>query len=201
MFLKRLALSVLPVAAVAAAMACYSDPVYPGNQVLGTFRFEARLDPARTTCDASVRDFAQLDDAGLFRFEGTFSRDTDAGTGYLTVQGFSRDAGYEGQGVTSTLRATAPRASCGSGCEDSAIEETLKVTLFSDSQARTLNRDCKLHDGGIPEGTPPAPTENGYDVSLACGSLTDVFLPGTRNCNCQPSTCTTAYTIQGARRD
>jgi len=201
MNLKRLALAVLPAAAVVAAMACYSDPVYPGNQVLGTFRFEARLDPARTTCDASVRDFAQLDDAGVFRFEGTFSRDTDAGTGYFTVQGFSRDAGYAGQDVTSTLKANAPRATCGTGCEDSAIEETLKVTLFSDSQARTLNRDCRQHDGGIPEGTVPAPTENGYDVSLACGTLKDVFLPGTRNCNCQPSTCTTAYTVQGERRD
>lgn len=201
MNLKRLAVVVLPVVAVVTAMACYSDPVYPGNQVLGTFRFEARLDAARTTCDASVADFAQLDDAGVFRFEGTFSRDTDAGTGYFTVQGYSRDAGYTGQEATSTLRANAPRATCGTGCEDSAIEETLHVTLFSDSQARTLNRDCRQHDGGIPEGTVPGPTETGYDVSLACGTLKDVFLPGTRNCNCQPSTCTTAYIVQGERRD
>ncbi|NMO15258.1 hypothetical protein HPC49_05100 [Pyxidicoccus fallax] len=201
MHLKRLALAALPAAAVAAAMACYSDPVYPGDQVLGTFRFEARLDPSKTTCDASVPEFAQVDDAGVFRFEGTFSRDTDGGTGYFTVQSYSRDAGYEGQSVTSTLRATAPRASCGTGCEDSSIEETLKVMLFSDSQARTLNRDCRQHDGGIPTGSAPGPTENGYDVSLACGTLTDVFLPGTRNCNCQPTTCTTAYIVQGERRE
>ncbi|MCP3141759.1 hypothetical protein [Pyxidicoccus xibeiensis] len=201
MHLKRLSFIVLPVAAVAAAMACYSDPVYPGDQVLGTFRFEARLDAARTTCDASVPDFAQMDDAGVFRFEGTFSRDTDAGTGFFTVQQFNRPATYDGQQASSTLKATAPRATCGTGCEDSQIEETLKVTLFSDSQARTLSRDCRQSDGGIPDGSVPGPTENGYDVSLACGSLTDVFLPGTRNCNCQPSTCTTAYIIQGERRD
>ncbi|MFP2932186.1 hypothetical protein ACLESO_44905 [Pyxidicoccus sp. 3LG] len=199
--MKRLALAVLPVTAVAVAMACYSDPVYPGDQVLGTFRFEARLDPARTTCDASVPDFAQMDDAGVFRFEGTFSRDTDAGTGFFTVQQFNRDTKYEDQQATSTLKAVAPRATCGTGCEDSQIEETLKVTLFSDSQARSLNRDCLQSDGGIPDGSVPGPTENGYDVSLACGTLTDVFLPGTRNCNCQPSTCTTAYKVQGLRRD
>jgi hypothetical protein len=202
MHLKRLVIACLPVAALALAAACFSDPVYPGNQVLGTFSFEARLDPSGTTCDASVADFAQLDDAGVFRFEGTFSREADSGIGWVTVQGFSRDAGYDGQQVSSTLTAVAPRATCGTGCEDSKIEETLKVTLFSDSQARTLNRDCLRFDGGIPEGTPPAPTENGYDVSLACGSLTDVFLPGTGNkCNCQPRTCTTAYTVQGERRN
>jgi len=201
MHVKRLALAVLPVVAIAVAMACYSQPVYPGDQVLGTFRFEARVDAARTTCDASVPDFAQVNDAGVFLFEGTFSRDTDAGTGYFTVQNYSRDAGYEGQVATSTLRANAPRASCGTGCEDSSIEETLRVTLFSDSQARALNRDCRQFDGGIPDGSVPGPTENGYDVSLACGSLTDVFLPGTRNCDCQPTTCTTVYTVQGERRD
>lgn len=201
MYLKRLALAFLPAAAAVVAAACFSDPVFPGNQLLGTFSFEARLDHARTTCDASVPDFAQLDDAGVFRFEGTFSRDADGGTGWLTVQGFSRDAGYDGQTVSSTLRATAPRATCGTGCEDSQIEETLRVMLFSDSQARTLNRDCRRHDGGVPEGTVPGPTENGYDVSLACGSLTDEFLPGTRNCNCQPATCKTVYTVQGERRN
>ncbi|AGC48292.1 hypothetical protein NVS55_34365 [Myxococcus stipitatus] len=199
MRLKHLALSVLPAAAVVTAVACISDPVYPGNQLMGTFQFEARLDPAGTTCDASMPEFAQLDDAGVFRFEGTFSKNEDGGVGWFTVQGFNRDAKYEGQTVDSTLSATAPRASCGTDCKDSKIEETLKVTLFSDSQSRELNRDCLRFDGGTPDGSPPGPTENGYDVAMACGSLTDVFLPGP--CTCTPSTCKTAYKVQGVRRD
>ncbi|MCK8498538.1 MULTISPECIES: hypothetical protein [Myxococcus] len=199
MRLKPLLLSVLPAAAVVAAMACNTDPVYPGNQFLGTFQFEARLDPANTTCDASMPEFAQVDDAGVFRFEGTFSRNEDGGTGWLTVQGFNRDAKFEGQQVDSMLRATSLRASCGSTCKDSQIEESLKVTLFSDSQARLLNRDCNGFDGGIPDASPPAPTESGYDVALACGALTDVFLPG--SCTCNPTTCRTAYKVQGVRRD
>lgn len=199
---KRLAVALFPAAALAVAVGCFSDPVYPGNQVLGTFRFQAKLDAARTTCDAGSRDFAQLDDAGTFIFEGTFSRDTDAGTGFLTVQGFSRDAGYTGQSVSSTHRATARRDSCGTGCEDSEIEEALNVVLLSDSQARNVARDCKALDGGIPDGSVPAPTENGYDVSLACGTLTDLFLPGKgASCNCKPSTCTTVYTVSGDRVD
>ncbi|GMT98382.1 hypothetical protein KH5H1_25010 [Corallococcus caeni] len=202
MHLKRLALALFPAAALAVAVGCFSDPVYPGNQVMGTFRFQAKLDAARTTCDAGSRDFAQLDDAGTFTFEGTFSRDTDAGTGFFTVQGFSRDAGYTGQSVSSTHRATARRDSCGTGCEDSEIEEALNVMLLSDSQSRNVARDCKRLDGGVPEGDIPAPTENGYDVSLACGTLTDVFLPGKgAACKCNPSTCTTVYTVSGDRID
>lgn len=202
MHLKRFALALFPAAALAVAAGCFTDPVYPGNQVLGSFRFQAKLDAARTTCDAGSRDFAQLDDAGVFYFEGTFSRDTDAGTGFLTVLGFTRDAGYTGQSVSSTHRATAPRASCGTGCEDSEIEESLNVMLLSNSQARNVARDCSRLDGGVPEGDIPAPTENGYDVSLACGTLTDVFLPGKgATCKCQPATCTTVYTVSGDRQD
>ncbi|MGE6758517.1 hypothetical protein ACQKGO_10925 [Corallococcus interemptor] len=204
MHLKRLAVALFPAAAVAVAVGCFNDPVYPGNQVMGTFRFQAKLDAARTTCDAGSRDFAQLDDAGTFTFEGTFSRDTDAGTGFFTVQGFSRDAGYTGQSVSSTHRAIARRDSCGTGCEDSEIEEAMNVMLLSDSQARNVARDCKRLDGGVPEGDIPAPTENGYDVSLACGTLTDVFLPsksGSASCKCNPSTCTTVYTVSGDRID
>ncbi|NVJ21536.1 MULTISPECIES: hypothetical protein [Myxococcus] len=199
MRLKHFAFSVLPAAALVTAMACFSDPVYPGNQLLGTFQFEARLDPANTTCDAAMPEFAQLDDGGVFRFEGTFSKNDDGGAGWFTVQGFDREAKYEGQLVDSQLKATAPRSSCGTGCKDSQIEESLNVTLFSDSQAGLLNRNCAAFDGGIPDASPPAPTENGYDVSLACGSLTDVFLPG--SCTCTPTTCKTAYKVQGVRRD
>jgi hypothetical protein len=200
MMLRRLALLSIP--AFVVGIACFSDPVFPGDQVLGTFRFDARVDRQRTTCDLKSADFSALGDAGVFRFDGTFSRNAEASTGYLTVQGFSRDAGYEGQRVTSVHRAAARLASCGSGCNGTTIEESLDVILLSNSQDELIGRRCSgLADGGVPEdggAQPPGPTPNGYDVQRACGTLTDNYLPGTGNCTCtQP--CRAVYTVEGTR--
>jgi hypothetical protein len=200
MMLRRLALLFIP--AFLVGIACFSDPVFPGDQVLGTFRFNATVDRQRTTCDLKSPDFAALGDAGVFLFEGTFSRHAGQSMGYLTVQGFSRDAGYEGQRVTSVHRASARLASCGAGCNGTAIEESLDVILLSNSQDELIGRRCSgLVDGGVPEDAgaqPPGPTPNGYDVQRACGTLTDYYLPGTGNCTCtQP--CRAVYSVEGTR--
>lgn len=200
MSLRRIALLSLPALAVVAA--CFTDPVYPGDQLLGTFRFEATVDRQRTTCDLRGPDFTQLNDAGTFAFEGTFSRDTDAAEGFFTVQGFSRDAGYTGQRVTSFHRANARLPSCGTNCEGTQVEETLDVILLSNSQDNLIGRRCSgLVDGGVPEdggAQPPGPTPTGYDVQRACGTLTDDFIPGTQNCTCTTK-CRTVYTVEGTR--
>ncbi|MBN1207745.1 MAG: hypothetical protein JXB05_22970 [Myxococcaceae bacterium] len=204
MSLRRIALLAFPVLTVAAA-ACFSDPVYPGDQVLGTFRFDATIDWARTTCKPGG-ETVQLGDGGTLRFEGTFSRNADAGAGYLTVQGFSRDAGYEGQRVVSLHRVGAALPGCGTNCEGSQIEESLDVLLLSSSQDEAVGRRCSgLVDGGVPGsedgGTqPPGPTPNGYDVQRACGTLTDDFIPGTKNCTCTKP-CRAVYTVEGTRVD
>jgi hypothetical protein len=199
-FRRRLALLILP--ALAVVVACFSDPVYPGDQLLGTFQFEATVDRQRTTCDLSGPDFARLGDGGTFRFEGTFSRNANESTGWLTVQGFSRDAGYEGQRVVSLHRTAAQLASCGTNCEGTQIEETLNVILLSNSQDHLIGRRCSgLVDGGVPEdggAQPPGPTPNGYDVQRACGTLMDDFIPGTRNCTCTKP-CRAVYTVEGTR--
>ncbi|HYH97268.1 MAG TPA: hypothetical protein VD972_14930, partial [Hyalangium sp.] len=123
MDLRRLFLPSLPVLALV-AVACFSDPVFPGEQVLGTFRFDATLDRSRTTCTGQTGDPVQLGDAGVLRFTGTFSSRGDGGTGFLTVQDFSRSAEYEGQRAVSRHRVAATFQSCGTGCEGSQIEET-----------------------------------------------------------------------------
>ncbi len=201
MYLKRLVLLFLPVMAFVAVSCLSDDPVIPGEQVLGTFRFDATLDRSRTTCTGTTGEPVQLGDAGVLRFEGTFSRN-DGGTGFLTVQGFSRSAEYSEQRVVSVHTVAARFSGCGTGCEGSKITETLDTILLSSSQDELIGRNCLgLVDGGVPEdggAQPPGPTPNGYDVQRACGTLVDEFIPGTRNCTCTKG-CKAVYTVEGVR--
>ncbi len=201
-------LFLLAVPALALVAACFSEPSYPGDQVLGTFRFTATLDRQRTNCpvvgaDAGVLDggFALIEGSGTaFTFDGTFSRVADGGTGWFTLQGFSRDAGYDiaAQTVESRHRAALPVQ----GCAGAQMDETLRAVLLSNSQNAAVGRRCSgLGDGGIPVDPdagilPPGPNENGYDVERACGTLTDEFVPGT-NPACKP--CAAVYTVEGER--
>jgi hypothetical protein len=203
MRLRRLLLLCAP-PLVMVAVACFSNPQFPGDQVLGTFRFDAAIDWSKTSCTMGDGGIVQIGDAGTLRFEGTFSRQMENGdSGYLTVQGYSRSAAYEGQRVVSLQRVAAKLAGCGSACEGAQIEETLDTVLLSSSQDELIGRKCSgLVDGGIPEGDggvqPPGPTPNGYDVQRACGSLTDDFIPGTKNCTCATG-CRAVYTVEGTR--
>jgi hypothetical protein len=200
MNLRRLALLSVPVSVL--VVACFSEPMFPGDQILGTLRFEATVDRQLTTCDLKEPEFTRFGDGGTFRFESTFSRNTDGGPGWVTVQGFSRDARYEGQRVTSFHRAAGSLTSCGPSCEGTQQEETLDVLLLSNSQDILIGRRCSgLVDGGVPEdggAEPPGPTPNGYDVQRACGTLTNDFIPGTKNCTCTRA-CRAVYTVEGMR--
>ncbi len=198
----------LAVPALVLASACLSEPSYPGDQVLGTFRFTATLDRQRTNCpvlspDAGTADagFVLVDGTSTaFTFDGTFSRISDGGTGFFTLQGFDRKADFDDakQTVSSTHRAALPV----DGCPGAQLDETLVATLLSNSQNTAVGRRCGgLGDGGIPVDPdagiiPPGPNENGYDVERACGTLTDAFLPGT-NPSCKP--CSAVYTVEGER--
>jgi hypothetical protein len=201
MHLQRLVLLFLPAMALVAVACLSTETVFPGEQVLGTFRFDATLDRSRTTCTGQTGEPVQLSDAGVLSFQGTFSRN-DGGTGFLTVQGFSRGAEYSGQRVVSTHTVAAAFSGCGAGCEGSKITETLDTILLSSSQDELIGRNCLgLVDGGVPEdggAQPPGPTPNGYDVQRACGTLTDEFIPGTKNCTCTKG-CRAVYTVEGVR--
>jgi hypothetical protein len=196
------------VSALALASACLSEPSYPGDQVLGTFRFTATLDRQRTNCPVVSPDAGAVD-AGTFvlvdgtstsfTFDGTFSRISDGGTGFFTLQGFDRKAEFDDakQTVVSTHRAAVPV----NGCTGAEIDETLSAVLLSNSQNTAVGRRCSgIPDGGVPlDGDAgiraPGPNENGYDVERACGTLKDDFIPGTTSC----SRCTAVYTLEGER--
>lgn len=203
MRLRNLLLLAVPALVIGVA-ACPSSEQFPGDQVLGTIRFEATLDTSRTTCSSSPGGIIQLSpDAGPLIFEGTFSRNSDSDAGWVTVQGFSRPSDYQGQRVVSQYHVTTNLAGCGASCEGAAIDETLDTLLLSASQDAVIGRNCLgLGDGGVPDADagaqPPGPTPNGYDVSRACGTLVDDFIPGEKNCTCTKG-CRAVYTVEGIR--
>jgi hypothetical protein len=196
---RRLLLVALPVAAI--AIACASETVYPGDLVIGMFDFHAQADWARTDCKADGGDFTRLVDGG-FDFSGTFSRDSVDGGVWFTIDGFSRAASFDApaQRYVSTHRAPAQIPSCGESCKGAEIEETISVVVLSDSQDESIGSRCgNLPAAGMPDGSVPGPTVNGYDAERACGELKVSFLPGKENCKCVTS-CTAVYGVEGKRR-
>jgi hypothetical protein len=192
----------LPLLAFVAA-ACVSETVYPGDVVVGLFSFHAQADWAHTDCDAGSLDFGRLVDGG-FDFSGIFSRDSVDGGAWLTVNGFSRSATYDPvtQRYVSVQRSGAPLPSCGETCQGARMEETLSVVVLSVSQSQAMGSQCANlpTDGGLPDGSVPGPTVNGYDAEKACGNLKVTFLPGTSGvCTCTTS-CTAVYGVEGERR-
>jgi hypothetical protein len=202
---RRLLLLLCVPVFLAVTVACPVETVYPGDVVVGTFNFNARVDWARSTCDAGSPNFRGTADGG-FTFAGTFSRDSVDGGAWFTVDGYSRKAAYvaESQTYTSPHRAGAKLPSCDPTCEGSEIEEGMAVMVLSASQSTRIGAKCvNLGDGGVPMGegvTPPGPTVNGYDAERACGELKVSFIPAqTASCKCQPG-CAAVYSVEGTRR-
>ena len=200
MLARRLLLVSLPVAALVAA--CVSETVYPGDLTIGTFDFHAQANWTRTDCKADGGDFNRLVDGG-FDFSGTFSRDSTDGGVWFTIEGFSRTATFDAptQRYTTVHRAAAQLVSCGEGCEGAQLDETMSVVVLSDSQDRAIGSRCgNMPDAGVPDGSVPGPTANGYDAERACGELKVTFLPGkSAQCKCTVS-CTAVYGLEGKRR-
>lgn len=191
----------LPLLALVFA-ACVSEAVFPGDVVVGLFNFQAQTSSTEG-CDLNGPDFGRLTDGG-FEFEGTFSRESVDGGAWLTVRGFSRVATYDPvtQRYVSTQRSSAPVPGCGEACQGSQIEEMLSVVVLSDSQSRSIASRCaNLPPGtGLPDGSVPGPTVNGYDAEKACGDLRVTFIPGTTgSCTCT-APCSVTYGVEGDRR-
>jgi hypothetical protein len=182
--------------------ACVSEAVLPGDVVVGLFRFHAQS-PEPSDGGSTNPDMSRLTDGG-FDFEGTFSRESVDGGAWITVDGFSRVATYDTvtQRYVSTQRSSAPVPSCGEACQGAEIEETLSVVVLSDSQSQSIGDQCEklASDGGLPDGSVPGPTVNGYDAEKACGDLWVTFIPGTRGtCTCEKP-YTARYGVEGERR-
>jgi hypothetical protein len=116
------------------------------------------------------------------------------------VDNAARDAGYDGQFLTSV--AEAPRdfdpCSCGEGIN---VVESLTLAVLSSSQSIAAGGQCppNVLDGGLPLGSPPAFISGIYDAQLLCGELTDVLTPAA-DARCLCLSADASYELSGARQ-
>lgn len=178
-------------------VACPGNSKYPGDELMGTFSFTAEI--VSNGCG-----FAEVPDSG-FGFQAIFSRDRDAGTAFVTVNGISRSATFDGQYVTS--EASAPRQFGACNCASTILDETLTVALLSASQVAALPSPAQCPDNPLDGGVPapdggilaPGSTGRVFDALRACGELTDVVVP-TPDAGCTCSTCRFISRVQGIRQ-
>lgn len=178
--------------------ACPADDRPPGDENMGLYQF--RAEPVSLTCG-----LPGLGTNG-FGFEGTFSRFRDGGAAFLTLNGISRDAGFDGQIVRSSHSAsrtfTVPD---GGDCLcDMRVVETLHVALLSKSQSTAVGDRCPENplDGGLPDTDAgvrlPGSTETGFDSVRACGDLFEEIV-GTGACD-PLCACVLQYRLTGERK-
>ena len=176
-----------------AASGCPSTPIVPGDEILGTFTINA------TTLTDSC-GFSEVPDGG-FTFSTILSRKKDTGQSYLTLSGYARDAGFDGQTLTSFNAAARTFSAC--NCSNqTTVEEIIEIVLLSRSQNAALQGQCPplslLFDGGIPAPDAsrgilaPSLQSYGFDAIHACGRLTDKVLPDSP---CQCSACALTYSL------
>ncbi|HET9449911.1 MAG TPA: hypothetical protein VFO83_03475 [Aggregicoccus sp.] len=191
-------LSLLPLALLALS-GCIEESTLPGDEVLATFTLNASLVPGNNCPAGEVPD-------GGFAFDGTLSRDRDGQRAYFIVSGFARDAGFDGQRLTSVQRASQPGyvQGCGTGCTAVEVEQTLRLLLLSRSQNELYGKGkscAELLDGGLPlDGgalPPGAGGDGGFDAVRACGDMSNLKLP---DAGCSCAQCTWSYSVEGAPR-
>lgn len=151
----------------------------PGDEVMGTVQFHA--EPFEVSCT----NLTELSNAP-FDFQATLSHNRGTSEAFVTLNGFSRSASFDGQVLTSVQSATRFFEEC-KECPHLLVEETLTVSLLSKSQSDVAGGDCPAAplDGGVaqPDGgngvTGPGTTEQGgFDMLRACGELVDVVRAG-----------------------
>lgn len=179
---------------------CPAEDAVPGDENMGLYQFHA--EPQSLVC--GLPDLP----ANGFDFAGTYSRFRDGGAVFLTLNGISRDAGFDGQVITSSH--SAPRTfklpdggSC-APCEMRVVE-TIAVALLSKSQSSAVFDRCPADplDGGLPGPdagvTLPGSTSTGFDSVRACGTLYEQII--SEGVACDPiCSCLLQFRVVGERK-
>lgn len=183
----------------AALCGCPNNDRPPGDENMGLYQL--RAEPVSIVCG-----LPDIPNNG-FDFAGTFSRFRDGGAVFLTLNGISRDAGFDGQIASSSHSAprgfSLPDAGTCAPCEMRVIE-TIVVALLSKSQSAAVGDRCPPNplDGGLPGldagVTLPGSTAAGFDSVRACGELYEEIV-GTGTCDPLCS-CLLKYRVTGDRK-
>lgn len=146
--------------------------------------------------------------AADFGFNVVLTRDSASTHAWVTLNGYSRDAGFDGQVLNSTAEASRVFQNC-SGCRTRVVE-TMAVAVLSRSQI-DAGAACPPNalDGGINQPNPdagifgPRQTETGFDALRLCGELTTLVVAesfGDGTCNPSCDGCMVRYQLRGDRR-
>lgn len=174
----------------------------PGDEQMGLYLVQAR--DGERACELDEMSAAD------FEFDLALSRFVATNQAFVTLDGTSRAADFDGQVVRSVATASRVFGAC-RGCNTRLIER-LEVAVLSRSQAMAAGGDCPAQplDGGVPAPGAdggvalPGPTSEGYDAVRVCGELeTRVVADGTADggaCEPQCGACTVKFRLNGARR-
>jgi len=172
----------------------------PGSERMGTFELHAL--PTFRAC--ALGDL----DGGAFTFEASFSREPRTGEAWVTLKQYSRDAGWDGQTISSAAVATRAFGGECTSCP-MALDETLRVDLLSQSQNLAAGDRCP--DGDAPAVSAdagirgPGPDIFGYDAVRACGVLITAtrvtgLMPDGGECDPTCGQCSVQYRLTGERQ-
>lgn len=188
--------------AVLCLAACEEPSKFPGDEVMGRFDFVAQ--PAAVGCALSEVVPTEL------RFSATFSRASDGSQYWMTINGVSADATFDGQYAATTRSAPRVFPSCrlnadaGLCSEGASLRESLRIAFLSRGQDEALGSTCPTHPLGAPlpssaDGTvaPPGLKTGSFDALRACGEMQDLVVPGA---DCVCDACQVTYNVTGVRR-
>ncbi len=171
---------------------CLTQPEFPGDKVIGTFRFEPRLIPTQEACG-----FAGVETIGPF--VGTLSVDSATNRAWLTVDGSSREGTLDGQRFA--VRSEGAREfTCGTDAEGVACKGLLRERVEGRLVGRLEASDSTTCDEAPGTGeNAQDPDPNVQDAVLVCGFLTDQLVAAAdASCGCEP--CLFVYSLTGRRQ-
>lgn len=179
--------------------ACTVKP--PPGEPMGVYVMTAT--PIERRCE--LEDVVAND----FSFEATLTRQPDSTQGWLTLNGYTRDAVFDGATFFSTGTASRVFTRC-SDCA-ARVVETFTVAVLSRSQSEAVGQQCPPNalDGGVPQPNdagiwPPQQLPLGFDAVRLCGELvTSVEADGLADggsCDAVCGACQVRYVLVGDRR-
>lgn len=191
--------------------ACAVPPL-PGDQPMGQYSLSATQGVRGYYGVPDVEGGARCELEEItgadFDFEATLTRDSASEQAWVILNGYAREATFDGLILNSQAEASRIFSRC-TTCPTHVVE-TMTVAVLSRSQAGAGECPEGALDGGVPMPDAdagirgPQQTSSGFDAVRLCGELStqvvaDVLADGGA-CEPQCAGCTVRYQLRGERR-